>query len=86
MELLSKILNDGEIVRKPFAPSTTYETDRLMRWEKLRDELMFGNRFFPYAEMDRERLTNLLSYLISIQMSFLRSGIVPVCCSKGNLT
>jgi hypothetical protein len=64
IELLSKILNDGEIVRKPFAPSTTYETDRLMRWEKLRDELMYGNRFFPSAEMDRERLTNLLSYLI----------------------
>ena len=63
-DLLAEILNNGEIVRKPFAPSTIYETDRLMRWEKLRDELMFGNRFFPSAEMDRERLTNLLSYLI----------------------
>lgn len=63
-DLLGEILNDGEIVRARFLPSPAYETDRLIRWEKLRDELMFGNRFFPDAEMDQDRLANLLTYLI----------------------
>ena len=65
--LLSKILNDGAVDQKRFVPSPTYQTDRLIRWEKLRDELMFGNRFFPSAEMDYDRLSNLFIYLIPKQ-------------------
>jgi hypothetical protein len=63
-DLLAEILDDGQIVRKLFVPSPAYETDRLMMWEQLRDELMFGNRFFPDTEIDSDRLRNLLSYLI----------------------
>jgi len=63
-DLLAEILNDGEIVRKFFVPSPAYETDSLMRWEKLREELRFGNRFFPDIELNRERLAELLTYLV----------------------
>lgn len=64
-DLLGEILNDGEIVRRLFVPLPAYETDSLMRWEKLRDELMFGNRFFPNAELNRERL---IKWLIQLEL------------------
>lgn len=63
-DLLAEILNDGQLVRQPFIPSPAFETDRLIKWEELRDELMFGNRFFPEVEIDRERLAALLKYLV----------------------
>ncbi|MCB1470434.1 MAG: RES family NAD+ phosphorylase [Rhizobiaceae bacterium] len=61
--LLADILDDGQIVRRTFAPLATYQTDTLDKWEKLREELMFGNRFFPASEINRERLVDLLAYL-----------------------
>jgi hypothetical protein len=63
-DFLAEVLNDGEIVRRLFTPSIIYETDRLLKWEQLRDELMFGNRYFPGTELDDARLANLLSFLI----------------------
>jgi hypothetical protein len=63
-DLLAEILGDTAILRGTFAPSPSYYTDRLIHWEKLRDELMFGNRFFPTAELDQDRLANLLTHLI----------------------
>jgi hypothetical protein len=62
-DLLAEILDDGEIVRQPFAPSTDLATDRLTQWESLRDELMHHNRFFPQVNMDLDRLELLLSHL-----------------------
>lgn len=62
-DLLSDILNDGEIVRQPFMPAEVAGADRLGEWEKLRDELMYKNRFFPDAKLDLERLQLLLSPL-----------------------
>ncbi len=61
--LLAEILDDGEIVRKTHAPPTTYETDSLSRWERLRSELMYGNRYFPETELRAERLEELLDLL-----------------------
>ena len=61
--LLAEILDDGEVVRKLFIPSPSYETDSLSRWEKLRDELMYGNRYFPATEIKKERLEELLKLL-----------------------
>lgn len=61
--LLSEILDDGEIVRRRFAPLPAYETDTLKRWEKLRDELMFGNRFFPDALLNSDQLKKWLPQL-----------------------
>lgn len=66
-ELLSEVLNDGDIVRRPFLPSQIVDKDRLSEWEKLREELMYRNRFFPDVELDEERLEHLLSHL-SVKM------------------
>lgn len=62
-DLLAEILNDGEIVRKKFSPVASEPASRLIEWEKLRDELMYKNRFFPEANIDLERLELLLSSL-----------------------
>jgi hypothetical protein len=62
-ELLSEILNDGDIVRRPFSPSPTYKSEGLIRWETLRDELMYKNRYFLNETLDTDRLEELLGHL-----------------------
>lgn len=62
-DLLAEILNDGEIVRQQFVPVGDPAVDRLSEWEKLRDELMYHNRYFPEATIDLDRLESLLSPL-----------------------
>lgn len=59
-DLLAEILNDGEIVRQPFMPASDAAIDRLSEWEKLRDELMYHNRYFPETTIDLDRLEALL--------------------------
>jgi len=63
MALLAEILDDGEIVQETFLPAGNFAADQLSEWEKLRDELMYQNRFFPEANIDLERLELLLSQL-----------------------
>ena len=63
-QLLSDILDDGEIVRKKFVPSALCDTDRLHTWEQLKQELMHENRFFPTTQFNEDRLTELLSQLL----------------------
>lgn len=62
-DLVRDILDDAEIVQQPYAPATAVGADRLGEWEKLRDELMYHNRFFPAANIDLDRLELLLSPL-----------------------
>ena len=62
--LLAEILNDGEVARQQFVPASNPAIDRLSEWEKLRDELMYHNRYFPEATIDLDRLEELLSPLI----------------------
>lgn len=62
-ELLADILNDGEIVRKSFAPLDSAKSDTMKRWGDLREELKHQNRFFPKSELNRERIRKLLPYL-----------------------
>lgn len=62
-ELLSEILDDREIVRKPFIPSPTYTSDGLDQWEALRDEMMYRNRWFLDVPIDTDRLASLLQLL-----------------------
>ncbi|MFM0165288.1 RES family NAD+ phosphorylase [Paraburkholderia sediminicola] len=64
-ELLCEILDDGEIVRKSFFPSPTYKSEGLVRWETLRDELLYKNRYFLDEALDTDRLRELLSHLIA---------------------
>ncbi len=63
--LLAEVLDDGEIVRKLFTPSATYKSEGLVRWETLRDELLYKNRYFLDEALDTARLRELLSHLIA---------------------
>jgi hypothetical protein len=63
-DLLAEILNDDEIVRQQFVPAYNPASDQLSEWKKLRDELMYHNRYFPEATIDLDRLESLLSSLI----------------------
>lgn len=62
--LLGDILDDGQIVRRRFIPANSSTIDRVSEWERLRDELMYNNRYFPDATIDLDRLEELLSSLI----------------------
>lgn len=62
-ELLAEILDDGEIVRAPFAPSPSYRSEGLVQWETLRDEMMHRNRWFLDMSFDTDRLRQLLDHL-----------------------
>ncbi len=62
-ELLGEILDDGDIVRRAFSPSATYRSEGLIRWDTLRDELMYKNRYFLDETLDTDRLNELLSHL-----------------------
>jgi len=62
-ELLADILDDGEIVRASFIPSPSYRGEGLVRWETLRDEMMYRNRWFLDMRLDTDRLRQLLDHL-----------------------
>lgn len=64
-ELLGEILNNGEIVRKPFIPSKAYTSNGLIQWETFRDEMMYQNRWFLGISIDTERLKPLLELLLA---------------------
>lgn len=64
-ELLSDILDDGNLVRKPYIPSPAYKSDGLLKWETLKNEMMYKNRWFLDVAVDAERLNQLFSYLIA---------------------
>ncbi|VVE50142.1 hypothetical protein PHO31112_04643 [Pandoraea horticolens] len=63
--LLGEILDDGDIVRRNFSPSGSYKSEGLIRWETLRDELRYTNRYFLDQALDFERLSALLGQLIA---------------------
>ena len=64
-DLLAEILDDGEIVRRNFAPIDYPESQNLRRWEDLRDELMHKNRWFLSDPIDLDRIGVLLDKLIT---------------------
>lgn len=64
-ELLGEILDDGEIVRRSFAPSTSYISEGLAQWDNLRDEMMHSNRWFLNVAIDQDRLRQLLDMLLA---------------------
>ncbi|WP_322402134.1 RES family NAD+ phosphorylase [Massilia luteola] len=63
-ELLSDILDDGEIVRAKFKAVEDRKAEGLTDWQNLRVELMHSNRFFPNTSVDLEVLRELLPYLL----------------------
>lgn len=64
-DLLAEVLDDGEIVRRTFSPSATYKSEALARWEMLREELRYKNRFFLDEALDTDRLRELLDHLVA---------------------
>lgn len=79
-ELLADILDDGEVVRKLYAPSEKYKGTSLADWDELRLEMMHGNRWFLKQDIDYDRLRELLNYLIvdptTLSLSWHRARIV----------
>lgn len=64
-ELLADILNDGEIVRRSFAPIDLLVNETPQRWDDLRDEMMHRNRWFLDEPIDLERLAEMLELLVA---------------------
>lgn len=62
--LLGEILDDGEIIRRKFAPSSRHNNKGLAQWGTLRNELLTKNRYFLDKELDTDRLKDLLDLLI----------------------
>jgi hypothetical protein len=60
-ELLDDVVDDDEIVRKPFVPSERSKSDGLNQWERLRVELMQENRYFQDAQLNTDRLKEHLT-------------------------
>src|SRR5690242_14818631 len=50
--LLSAILRDSEVALRALAPIAVTPADRSIEWQKLRDELMYRNRYFPAVDID----------------------------------
>ena len=63
--LLAVVLNDQEIARRRFSPSTQFGSRSLKQWDDLRDEMMHRNRWFLDQSIDLERLSQLLDLLIA---------------------
>lgn len=63
-KLLSDILDDKEIVEKTFTRSDICNSDGLIRWKNLRNELIKENRFFLQNDLDQDALKYSLSHLI----------------------
>jgi hypothetical protein len=76
-ELLGEILDDGEIVRRSFAPSASYISKGLAQWDNLRDEMMYANRWFLDVAIDLDRLRQLLDMLLAqpLQRQWFRARI-----------
>lgn len=62
--LLSDILDDGEIVRKPFKPIDIPSVEPVADWPTLKDELRYKNRYFLDEKLKEDRLSELLDHLI----------------------
>lgn len=69
-ELLSDILDDGDIVRAKFRPVHERTAKGLTDWTNLRVELMHSNRYFPSTNVDLDDLSDLLPHLLIDQDDF----------------
>ncbi|MAM73696.1 RES family NAD+ phosphorylase [uncultured Tistrella sp.] len=67
-DLLGEILDNGNVVRRNFAPSPSYAGESLAKWEMFRDEVMYKNRWFLKQSIDQDRLRQLLSHVIATDL------------------
>jgi hypothetical protein len=77
-ELLGEILGDRDIVHKLFLPSANFRSEGLARWETLRDELMYKNRYIPNEELEPEWVGGLLDQVKAndLQRKWYRARIL----------
>lgn len=77
--LLRQVLGDADVVGAAFVPSARYQSDKLDRWTKLREELMYENRYFPAARIDDDRLGQLFGHLPAVGMptTWFRARLHP---------
>ncbi|MFY0661430.1 MAG: RES family NAD+ phosphorylase [Shimia sp.] len=66
--LLADILDDGQIVRRKFKQSDSYAIEPVADWETIKDELRYRNRYFLDQEFEVDRLSELLTHLISDEL------------------
>jgi hypothetical protein len=62
-DLLAAITGKYDLPRLGYSPSPRFQSDRLVRWSQLTDELRNTNRYFPKTELDKVRLEELLEFL-----------------------
>lgn len=70
-ELLADIFNDGEIVRKSFAPLDIPFDETPQKWGDLRAEMMHHNRWFLDVPINLDLLGELLNQLIASPEDFV---------------
>lgn len=79
-ELLSEVLDDGDIVRRNFVPSLAAAQGQLSQWADLRGEIMHKNRWFLDTSINLDRLRELLDLLIApkevLQRTWHRSRLL----------
>lgn len=63
-DLLGSVLSDQTKFLQPHIPSPSYISEELIHWETLRNELMYGNRWFLDKSIDIDRLRELLGMLL----------------------
>lgn len=78
-ELLSDVLDDGEIVRRQFRPRVAHQDTRVGDWFQLREELRFKNRYFLDEKLKEDRLRALLDLLLlpPLSVTWYRARISP---------
>ena len=78
-ELLSDILDDGEIVRKSFIPRVANDENKVGDWLQLREELRLKNRYFLDEKLKEDRLRALLELLLLPPLSetWYRARLAP---------
>ena len=67
-ELLSDVLDDGEIVRQAFCLSPEFEFNSLADWDSLKREMLHQNRWFMNVPFDAGRLEDILSHLLETNL------------------
>lgn len=75
--LLADVFGTPGIGSAEFVPSLKYSSDRLERWEELREELMHKNRYFPKVPLDEDRVESLFGQLLSgeLQRNWFRARL-----------
>lgn len=68
-EVLADVLDDGDVVRRPFTPSPQYVSNAIQEWDDFREEILRRNRFFPAKKPNVDSLEPWLPSLVVVPQS-----------------